>query len=357
MGIKEKVIEKVKGFYNDAKNSEIVRNAQNKIFDDEDYSIKTDILNKIKEYETIIIHRHARPDGDALGSSLGLREILRDNFPEKNIYSVGEKVPEYLNFLGSEDEVIDEVYENALVIVVDTATKARICDERYQKAKELIKIDHHDPVESYGNINYVKEHIASCSLVIMDIFSAFPNMIISDKAARYLYIATVTDTGRFRYSDVDGKAMKLAGEMLEKGINTEEIYANLYTKSLESYQLQAYVYKNIKRTENGVAYMFMTKKIMKKFKVSIEDASNMVNLMDGIRGSMIWILFIEHPENIRVRLRSRHMKVIDIAKLYDGGGHDNASGATLKNKKQIPQLLKEADIRLKQFKLENEDKF
>ena len=128
-------------------------------------SLKNDILNKIKEYETIIIHRHVRPDGDALGSSLGLREILRDNFPEKNIYSVGEKVPEYLNFVGCEDEISDEVYENALVIVVDTATKARICDERYQKAKELIKIDHHDPVESYGDINYVKDHFASCSLV------------------------------------------------------------------------------------------------------------------------------------------------------------------------------------------------
>ena len=199
--------------------------------------------------------------------------------------------------------------------------------------------------------------MASCSLLIMDIFSSLLDIQISQNAARYLYIAAITDTGRFRYADVDGRAMKLAGEMLEKGINTEEIYANLYTKSLESYQLQAYVYKNIKRTENGVAYMFMTKKIMKKFKVSVEDASNMVNLMDGIRGSMVWILFVEHSENIRVRLRSRHMKVIDIAKLYDGGGHDNASGATLKNKKQIPHLLKEADQRLKEFKLENEDKF
>ena len=350
-------IEKVKKLYNETKNSEVVRNIKNAIMDDEDFSLKLDILNKIEEYETIIIHRHVRPDGDAIGSSLGLREILRDNFPEKNIYSVGGNLPEYLKFVGTEDEISDEVYENALVIVVDTATKARICDDRYQRAKELIKIDHHDPVESYADINYVKDHMASCSLLIMDIFSSLLDIQISQNAARYLYIAAITDTGRFRYADVDGRAMKLAGEMLEKGINTEEIYANLYTKSLESYQLQAYVYKNIKRTENGVAYMFMTKKIMKKFKVSIEDASNMVNLMDGIRGSMVWILFIEHPENIRVRLRSRHMKVIDIAKLYDGGGHDNASGATLKNKKQIPQLLKEADERLKQFKLENEDKF
>jgi phosphoesterase RecJ-like protein len=145
--------------------------------------------------------------------------------------------------------------------------------------------------------------------------------------------------------------------MLEKGINTEDIFANLYTKELKSYQLQAYVYKHIKLSENGVAYMFMTKKIMKKFNVSIEDASNMVNLMDGIRGSMIWALFIEHPKEIRVRLRSRHVKIIDVAKMYNGGGHDNASGATIYNKKQIKNVIEDCDKLLKAYKIENEDKF
>lgn len=357
MGIKEMIKDKAKKIFKDAQNSDVVRNIQDKMFDDEDFSNKLDIYNKIKEYDTIIIHRHVRPDGDAIGSSLGLRQILRDNFPEKNIYSVGEKLPEYLEFVGEEDIVDDDIYENALVIAVDTATKARICDDRYQNARELIKIDHHDPVEPYGDMNYVREHMASCSLLIMDIFNSIPNVVISKEAARYLYLAAITDTGRFRYADVDGKALKLAGEMLDKGIDTEDLYAHLYTKELKAYQLQAYVYKNIKLTENGVAYMFMTKKIMKKFKVSIEDASNMVNLMDGIKGSLIWVLFIEHPENIRVRLRSRHIKVIDIAKLYNGGGHDNASGATLDNKKQIPHLLKEADYRLKEYKENNKEKF
>ena len=198
MNLKEKIIDKAKKIYEDAKKSEIVRNVQDAIFDDQDFSKKLDILNKIKEYDTVIIHRHVRPDGDAIGSSLGLREILRDNFPEKHIYSVGGNLPEYLKFVGEEDEISDEVYENALVIAVDTATKARIYDERYEKAKELIKIDHHDPVENYGNMNFVKEHFASCSLLIMDIFSVIPNINISAKAARYLYIATITDTGNFK---------------------------------------------------------------------------------------------------------------------------------------------------------------
>lgn len=319
--------------------------------------IKHEIINKIKEYDTIIIHRHLRPDGDAIGSSLGLREILRNNFPEKKIYSVGGDMPEYLKFVGKEDIVSDDLYKNALVIVVDTATKNRICDNRYELAKEIIKIDHHNPVDSYGDINHVLERFASCSLVIMDLFSSFGEFTISSVAARYLYISVITDTGRFRYADVDSNALRLSSLMLEKGINTEDIYANLYTKELNSYQLQAYVYKHIKLSPNGVAYMFMTRKIMKKFNVSIEDASNMVNLMDGIRGSMIWVLFIEHPSEIRVRFRSRHVKIIDIAKAYNGGGHDNASGATVYNKKQMKSVIDDCDKLLKQYKLENEDKF
>lgn len=318
--------------------------------------IKNDILDKISEYNNIIIHRHVRPDGDAIGSSLGLRQILRDNFPEKNIYSVGGDIPEYLGFVGKEDIISDDVYKDALVIVVDTATKARICDNRYELAKEIIKIDHHDPVDSYGGINHVLDHFASCSLVIMDLFND-EKFYISKEAARYLYIAVITDTGRFRYSGVNAEALKLSSIMLEKGINTEDIFAYLYTKELKSYQLQAYVYKHIKLSENGVAYMFMTKKIMKKFNVSIEDASNMVNLMDGIRGSMIWVLFIEHPKEIRVRLRSRHVKIIDVAKMYNGGGHDNASGATIYNKKQIKNVIEDCDKLLKVYKTENEDKF
>ena len=100
------------------------------------------ILHKIKEYDTIIIHRHMRPDPDALGSQVGLKKLLQVNFPEKKIKVAGKTEPT-LAWLAKMDDVSDDDYKHALVIVCDTANTARIDDERYNKGDFLIKIDHH----------------------------------------------------------------------------------------------------------------------------------------------------------------------------------------------------------------------
>lgn len=101
-----------------------------------------EILKVIQQFETIIIHRHVRPDPDAYGSQGGLAEILKASFPQKNVYTVGRE-EESLNFLRRLDQIDDHVYKNALVIVCDTANQERICDGRYRLGKKLIKIDHH----------------------------------------------------------------------------------------------------------------------------------------------------------------------------------------------------------------------
>lgn len=111
------------------------------------------ILGAIKEFDTIIIHRHVRPDPDALGSQGGLSTILQESFPEKNIYTVGYNEPS-LAYLRVMDDIEDSVYENALVIVCDTANQERVDDQRYTKGKMLIKIDHHPNEDPYGDITW-----------------------------------------------------------------------------------------------------------------------------------------------------------------------------------------------------------
>ena len=321
-------------------------------------SLKQSILNEIEQNDSIIIVRHMRPDGDCIGSSFGLREILRSSFPNKKIYSVGDGVPEYLSFLGEEDKISEDVYKDSLIIVVDTATSKRICNEFYTQGKKLIKIDHHIAVESYGEINYVREDFPACCQIIMDFYETFKEkLVLNQKAATALYTGLVTDTGRFRFRSVDGTTMRLAGQLLDANIDTEFVYTHLNTKHPESFKLQGYVYQNFKTTENGVAYAFITKKIMKKFKASVEDASNLVNCMDSIKGSLIWILFVEYDNEIRVRLRSRYIPVVSIGEQFNGGGHANACGASLPNKKQIKELLSVADNNLKEFKKENKELF
>lgn len=325
---------------------------------DEYLEIKKQIIDEIEANDSIIIVRHIRPDGDCIGSSFGLREVLIASYPNKKIYSVGDEIPEYLSFLGEEDSINEDIYSNSLVIAVDTATKERVANKYLSNAKKVIKIDHHIPVDNYGDINYVREDFPACCQIIVDMIQTFPEkLMLSQRAAKCLYTGLVTDTGRFRYRSVNSKTMLSAAVLLDTHIDTENIYGNINVKSPESYKLQGYVYQNFKMTPNGVAYAFLTKKIIKKFNATVDDAANLVNCLDSIKGSLIWILFVEYDNEIRVRIRSRYLPVVGIGEKYNGGGHANACGATLSKAKDIKLLLNDADELLKEFKDNNKGLF
>lgn len=320
---------------------------------------KQQILELIKEYDDIIIVRHIRPDGDCMGSTLGLRDILRASFPEKRIYSIGSDKSTYLNFLDSEDQNdLSEVYPKALVIIVDTATKDRIDNDKWLLGKQTIKIDHHVRVEDYATINYVREDLPATAAIITDFYMTFKNeLVLTKQAAQALYVGLVTDTGRFKYRGVNALVFKLAAELVDTGIDIEEIYAYLYIKNKEAYHLQGYILNHYKTTENGVAYIFITKRLQKKFKVEIEEASALVNTLDSIFGHLIWIFFVQGKEKIRVRLRSRFVDINQLAALYGGGGHRQASGASLSKRRDIKKLICEADLLLKEYKMNHPEVF
>ena len=129
------------------------------------------ILDKIKEYNKIIIFRHKRPDGDAVGSTMGLRTVLRATYPEKDVRVLNCDYSEYLKFLGGEDEndVADEFYADALGIVIDTATSDRISNQKYSLCRELVKIDHHIPVQSYADTEWIEEDYSSACEMIAEL--------------------------------------------------------------------------------------------------------------------------------------------------------------------------------------------
>jgi phosphoesterase RecJ-like protein len=127
--------------------------------------IYADIVNKIQAYATIIIHRHLRPDPDALGSQNGLASLIRQAYPEKKVFVAGEN-EDSLSYLGSMDSIPDEAYEGALVIVTDTANQPRVSDKRYVKGEYLIKIDHHPNEDPYGDICLVETQASSSSEII-----------------------------------------------------------------------------------------------------------------------------------------------------------------------------------------------
>ncbi len=312
------------------------------------------ILEKIMEYDTIIVHRHMRPDGDCIGSQAGLVHLLRNTFPNKKIYSVGDDIPEYLSFIGLSDIVSDDIYKEALAIVVDTSVDKRIYDNRYLNAKFLIKIDHHDdsfPFREENYLEFIDPKSAACSAIISRFYLENKDVLKMNKeAATALYTGIVTDTGRFLYRGVDSTLMHATADLLDFDVDIEYIYSKLNLKEMNTYRLEAYVYKHMKMTKSGVVYIFFTRKIMKKFGVTPDEAAALVNCMSSIKGSMIWVTFVDYADNIRVRLRSRNVAINEVATRYRGGGHLQASGATIYNKKEMKALLADLDALHKEFK-------
>ncbi len=322
--------------------------------------VKEQILQKIREYDRIMIFRHVRNDGDCVGATKGLKRILQLSFPEKEIYLIDKETAEYLAFLGSEDEeVADEIYESALGIVVDTASEARISNKKYKLCKEIIKIDHHIPLENYGCMQWVEEARSSACEMIVDFYATFRDALkIDSEAATYLYTGMVTDSGRFKYDGVSGETMRNAGLLLDVGVDTEKLYARLYLEAFEYLKFKAHIYQKMQITENGIAYIYVDKAMQEQFGLSLEQASACVGTLDSIRGSICWIVFVENGDaegSIRVRLRSRFVHINSIAEKYRGGGHACASGATLYGENEIEALLRDADALVKEYKETHED--
>ena len=322
-------------------------------------AVMEQILEKIKQYDRIMIFRHIRNDGDCVGASKGLKQILQQSFPEKEILLIDSECAQYLAFMGPEDEdVADEVYKEALGIVVDTASEARISNKKYALCKELIKIDHHIPLENYGVLSWVEEDMSSCCEMIVKFYDTFKDQLKLDSAAAtHLYTGMVTDTGRFRYSEVNGDTLRHAGILLDTGVDTETLFARLYLEAFEYLKFKAEIYRRMQITENGVAYIFVDKAMQEEFGLTLEQASACVGTLDSIRGCICWAVFIEIGDGegtIRVRLRSRFVHINSIAEHYRGGGHACASGATVYGQEEMNALIQEAEALVKDYKENNE---
>lgn len=319
-------------------------------------SITLQILEEIKANDKIILARHFRPDGDAIGSTLGLSKILKLTFPEKDIRVVNKDFSDYVAFLGTEDEKPENL-SDYLCIVIDTATDDRISDPDVLNCKKIIKIDHHVDIKPYGDIYWVEEDSPSASEMVARFWFEYKDQLKIDKeAATCLFTGMVTDTGRFKYGKINSKTMNIAGALLDFDIDTEKLYAQLELEDFNFYKFQSYVFDKMQITENGVAYLYVDQAMQDKFNLTREQASESVSFMNSIKGSLIWLAFIDNPDKtIRVRLRSRFLPINKLAEQYGGGGHENASGATVHNLEEIKELVDKADNILKEYKNTHKD--
>lgn len=309
------------------------------------------ILKKIKEFDTIIIHGHYRPDGDCIGSQYGLMHIIKATYPNKNVIITGE-TSDFVSFIGAPTLLEDEsLFENALSICVDCATSERLSDTRYNKAKYSIKIDHHIDIEKYGDYQYVDTTAPACAQIITEFYLKFKDELIMNKeAATALYVGISTDTGRFKFDSVNSRTFMAAAALVDFGVDLGYIDNQLSVETLQTLKLKGYCLSNFKMTENGFAYIIMKRDTINEFGVSDEDAAAQVSTISTIDGCPVWAIFMEYPTEIRIRLRSRGPVINLLAEEYGGGGHAKASGARLNDWTQLDEFVKNADTLVKKYK-------
>ena len=302
------------------------------------------ILAEIQKFNRIIIHRHSKPDGDAMGSQIGLKHIILANFPEKEVFTVGDSST-YTAFMedSTMDVLPDEAFHGALSIILDTSARHLICDNRYTLAERTVRMDHHIFVETIADVEVTDTSFESCCGLITA-FAVECGLKLTPLAAKSLYTGMVTDSGRFRYDSTSAQTFRMASVLLEQPFDINEIYRNLYADNYESRKLKAVFTLKIQFTPKNVAYIFTSAEEMQELNVDTFTISRgMVGTMADMKGVDIWVNFTETEAGILSELRSSRFNINPIAVKYGGGGHAKASGACLKTREEMYQMLSDLD--------------
>lgn len=314
-------------------------------------NIYKQIYKQIKKYNTIVIARHIGADPDALGSQFALKDIILNLFPEKKVYAVGNPASRF-KFFGINDKIDDIDTNKALCIVLDTPDIKRIDGANINNFEYIIKMDHHPFIEKYANIELIDDDACSTSQLILEL--VFSNKInLTKEAGERLYLGIVGDTDRFLHDYTSPKTFSLVNKLLENvNIDFTSLYKILYQRPMVEVRFEGYIYQNLTLTDNGVAYIKITDKIMKEYNVDSAAAGNMINDLKFVNEIMVWIFLSEDIKSnlIRANIRSVGPYVNDVATKYGGGGHKYASGVKLKTWEDADKLVDDLDNLVKEFK-------
>ncbi len=300
----------------------------------------TEILKLIEKYDRIILHRHANPDGDAIGAQVGLSHLLRHNYPQKEIFCVGDAPARYAFMEDSTPDIIpDEAYHGALAIILDLSAPELISDDRWRLAKTSARIDHHIFLSKIADTEVVDTTTESCAGLIAEL-AMFAGWRLTPIAAKSLYTGILTDSGRFRYDSVNAATFRRAAFLMSEPIDTNAIFAELYADDLDAAKLRASFVLKITPAEHRTAYIYTT---LAEFKATGASAfaisRGMVGTMADLRGIDIWVNFTETEAGVLAEIRSSKYNINPIAVKYGGGGHAKASGATLKDHEEAMAML------------------
>lgn len=307
------------------------------------------IYSEIKKYKKIYIARHIGPDPDAFGSQMALKESIKLTFPSKEVYAVGTTVSRF-KYFGKVDKVNNYDYDTSLLIVVDTPDNKRVDIDNFLSFKNIVKIDHHPKVDTFGKVELIDDTASSASELVLEIINN-TKLKINDNIAGNLFIGIVSDTNRFLFSTSD-KTFSLVSNLIHKNkLDIDKLYKQVYSKPLSEIRLMGYIASSLKVDKNGFAYIELDEDIINSFGADISSASNMINDFNNINEVIVWV-FVSHDSKnnlYRVNIRSRGPVINEIASKYHGGGHKFASGVRTESHEDIKNLINDLKKLCKEY--------
>ena len=309
------------------------------------------IFDLIKSYDNIVIARHIGVDPDAMASAIALKKSIKETFPEKKVYAVGNGSVKF-NFMGHLDKNIDfDKMEKVLLIVTDTPDKKRVDMEEVTHYEKSIKIDHHPFIEKFCDIELINEDKSSASEMIYDLLSN-TDLVLNKEICEIIFAGIVADTNRFLFSNSSSATFDIVSKMLKDyKIDITNVYYNLYKRPISEVKFFGYMANNIEVTDNGLGVIKIDKDVVASYKVDPANGGNLINEFNNIGDLLIWLSATEDEKNkvIRVSVRSRGPVINKVLEKHGGGGHALASGAKLKTFKEVDSLIEDLDKLCKKY--------
>ncbi len=303
------------------------------------------LLEKIKRAKTITIWGHALPDGDCYGSQIGLREIIRDNFPGKEVYALGSGLPAFFKRISPMDEASEASIKESLAILVDVSCLRRVEDQRVCLAQDFMKFDHHDPNRAGESFPYPDFYVDNQKIACAEIIENFATqnrLNISKKAAEALYLGIVTDSGCFRFYGTNQQTREAVIRLMKIGAEPRSIRQIAFYESPKTKAFHRYLCSVVKRYKN-ITYVYLKAEDYLSRGMNYEEAGSMVNCIETVGNPDIYCLFTEDSKGeVRGELRSdKGFPVQPTAILFHGGGHRFAAGTTTYSYEESMQVVEE----------------
>lgn len=309
------------------------------------------MIQAIEDNDIITVFRHVNPDSDALGSQWALIWWIQEHYPNKQVIACGFHDRAKGLPYPAVESVSDELIKKSVAFILDTANIERIDDQRYQLAKQIIRIDHHPKTNIFGDIEWIDTTSPATCQMLAVWFRSLSPVPLSKRVAQALMAGITSDTMRFSIAKVNQETFEIAAYLLSSDIDLSNINNTLFSVSLDEFRFINHLRYHATIVDCGLAYAIVDLETCARFNIHPNIAKEFIYALADVDYFQIWAIFIEiEIEGKRYyngSLRSRGEPINDIAAKYGGGGHPLAAAVKHISKQETEAIIQQCCARLK----------